>query len=45
VRTLWDRTREAQAGRVMRNPKHTPMDLMTIEASDIADAASVGPIA
>ena len=35
MRTLWERTREAQAGRVMRRPDRTPEDLVTIEAEDI----------
>ena len=45
VRTLWERTREAQAGRVMRQPDRTPEDLVTIEAADIDAAASVGAAA
>jgi hypothetical protein len=45
VRTLWERTREAQAGRLMRTPNRTPEDLLTIEASDIAAAASLGAAA
>ena len=38
MRTLWERTREAQAGRVMRRLDRTPDDLVTIEAADIDDA-------
>jgi hypothetical protein len=45
VHTLWDRTREAQAGRVMHNPNRTPRELMTIEAPDIAEAATIGAMA
>lgn len=41
MRTLWERTREAQAGRVMRLHDRTPDDLVTIEAADIDDAASI----
>ena len=41
VRTLWERTREAQAGRVMRQADRTPDDLVTIEAADIDAAAAV----
>ena len=41
VRTLWERTREAQAGRVMRLPSRTADDLVTIEAADIDAAAAV----
>jgi SpoVK/Ycf46/Vps4 family AAA+-type ATPase len=40
VRTLWERTREAQAGRVMRHQDRTAEDLMTIEAEDIDTAAA-----
>jgi stage V sporulation protein K len=40
TRTLWERTREAQAGRIMRRTDRTVDDLVTIEASDIDDAAS-----
>jgi stage V sporulation protein K len=39
MRTLWERTREAQAGRVMRQEHRTADDLMTIEADDIDMAA------
>jgi hypothetical protein len=42
VRTLWERTREAQAGRVMRQADRTADDLITIAADDIDEAASVG---
>jgi stage V sporulation protein K len=42
VRTLWERTREAQAGRVMRHQDRTAEDLVTIEADDIDTAASIG---
>jgi len=45
VRTLWERTREAQAGRVMRKPNRTAADLVTIEAADIDAAAAVGAAA
>ncbi len=38
MRTLWERTREAQATRVMRQVDRTAEDLVTIEAADI-DAA------
>jgi stage V sporulation protein K len=38
MRTLWERTREAQATRVMRRADRTAEDLVTIEAADI-DAA------
>ncbi len=38
MRTLWDRTREAQAGRVMKRSDRTANDLVTIEPADI-DAA------
>jgi stage V sporulation protein K len=38
MRTLWTRTREAQATRIMRRVDRTPEELMTIEAADI-DAA------
>jgi stage V sporulation protein K len=39
IRTLWERTRETQAGRVMRQEHRTADDLMTIEADDIDMAA------
>ena len=42
MRTLWERTREAQASRVMRQTSRTQEDLLTIEAADIDTAASVG---
>ncbi len=45
MRTLWERTREAQAGRVMRRLDRTPNDLMTVEEADIASAAAVGTAA
>jgi stage V sporulation protein K len=45
MRTLWERTREAQAGRVMRKPDRTADDLVTIEAVDIDAAAAVGAAA
>ncbi len=45
VRTLWERTREAQASRVMRLVGRTPDDLVTVTAADIEAAASVGAAA
>ena len=45
MRTLWERTREAQAGRVMRLPDRTADDLVTIEATDIDAAASMATTA
>jgi hypothetical protein len=42
VRTLWERTREAQAGRVMRQRNRTADDLVTIDAADIDAAAAIG---
>ncbi|HEY2015877.1 MAG TPA: hypothetical protein VGH38_20380, partial [Bryobacteraceae bacterium] len=39
VRTLWERTREAQAGRIMRLPHRSPEDLLTVTAEDV-DAAT-----
>jgi len=42
MRTLWERTREAQAGRVMRRADRTPEDLVGIAAEDIDAAGSVG---
>ena len=39
--TLWERTREVQARRVMRQIDRTPDDLVTIEADDIDAAAAV----
>ena len=41
MRTLWERTREAQAGRVMRLPDRTAEDLVTITAADIDAAAAM----
>ena len=41
VRTLWERTREAQAGRVMRLAGRTADDLVTVQAADIDAAAAV----
>ena len=41
VRTLWERTREAQAGRVMRLAGRTADDLVTVEAADIDNAVAV----
>jgi hypothetical protein len=41
MRTLWERTREAQATRVMRRADRTPEDLVTIEAADIDAAIAV----
>jgi len=45
MRTLWERTREAQAGRVRRHADRTTDDLMTIEGVDIDAAAAVGAAA
>jgi AAA lid domain len=42
IRTLWERAREAQAGRVMRHQDRTAEDLVTIEAQDIDAAVSIG---
>lgn len=42
MRTLWERTREAQAGRVMRHADRTADDLVIIKAADIDAAAAVG---
>ena len=42
MRTLWERTREAHAERVMRLPTRTEQVLHTIEASDIERAAGRG---
>ena len=39
MRTLWERTREAHAGRVMRLPQRSDEVLHTIEAPDIDLAA------
>ncbi len=45
MRILWERTREAQAGRVMRRADRTPDDLVTVEATDIDAAAKIGAAA
>jgi len=45
MRTLWERTREAQAGRVMRRADRTADDLVTVAAADIDAAARVGAAA
>ena len=45
VRTLWERTREVQAGRVMRRADRTVDDLITIAADDIDEAAAIGAAA
>ncbi len=45
MRTLWERTREAQAGRVMRLPARTAEDLVTIEAADVDAAAPLAATA
>lgn len=45
MRTLWERTREAQAGRVMLLPDRTADDLVTVKAADIDAAAAVGATA
>ena len=42
VRTLWERTREAQASRVVRVPARRAEDLVTITAPDIEAAAEIG---
>ena len=42
VRTLWERTREAQASRVVRLPARTAEDLVTITAEDVEAAAVIG---
>ena len=41
MRTLWERTREAQAGRVMRLSGRTADDLVTIQGADIDAAMAV----
>ncbi len=41
MRTLWERTREAQARRVMRRADRTAEDLVTIEAADIEAAIAM----
>ena len=45
MRTLWERSCEAQAGRVMRLKGRTPQDLLTIQAADIEAAVSNGVVA
>jgi stage V sporulation protein K len=45
VRTLWERTREAQAGRVIRRADRTVEDLTTIEENDIDAAVEIGAVA
>ena len=45
VRTLWERTREAHARRIVRRADRTPDELITIEAEDIDQAAGVGAAA
>ena len=45
VRTLWERTREMQAGRVMHRADRTVKDLTTIEENDIDAAAAIGAVA
>ena len=45
MRTLWERTREAQAGRVMRLAGRTADDLVTIKSDDIDAAIAVGTAA
>jgi hypothetical protein len=45
MRTLWERTREAQAGRVMRDPARTSDDLITVEADDVDEATAIGALA
>ncbi len=45
VRTLWERTREAQAGRIMRRADRTADDLITVAADDIDEAAAIGAAA
>jgi hypothetical protein len=45
VRTLWERTREMQSGRVMRRADRTDEDLTTIEENDIDAAAAIGAVA
>jgi stage V sporulation protein K len=42
VRTLWERTHAAQAGRVMHIASRTAEDLVTITADDIDEAAAAG---
>ncbi|MHB8284499.1 MAG: AAA family ATPase [Caulobacteraceae bacterium] len=38
VRTLWERTQEAQSARVMRQISRSPRDLVTIDAADLYEA-------
>ena len=45
MRTLWERTREAQAGRLMRRADRTAEDLITIAADDIDAAAAIEAVA
>ena len=42
VRTLWERTREAQASRIVRIPGRKAEDLVTITAADVEAAAEIG---
>ena len=42
MRTLWERTHAAQAGRVMHIASRTAEDLVTITADDIDEAAAAG---
>ena len=44
VRTLWERTREAQASRVMRRAHRSPDDLVAIHADDIEAAMAVSDV-
>lgn len=41
VRTLWERTREAQGSRVMRHTARTRADLETVTAADIETACAI----
>ena len=41
IRTLWERTREAQAGRVMQQATRTAADVVGIIAEDVDNAAAV----
>jgi stage V sporulation protein K len=45
VRTLWECTREAHAGRIMRRADRTGDDLVTIQADDIDAAVEIGDAA
>lgn len=45
MRTLWERTREAQASRVMRRPTRTPEMLATIEPVDVERTLARGEAA